>query len=117
MDIVKNKVARGTALALAMAAALGAGAASAQPIGDGVLVRFGDLDTSSTAGARTLLQRIRYAATKVCGYRPDSRMIDDFYNFRRCRADAVDRAVLKVDLPLVTALDHGPKSAIRLAGS
>lgn len=99
-----------------MATALAAGAASARPIGEGVLVRFGDLDTSSSQGAKALLQRFRDAATKACGYQPDSRMIDDFYSFRRCRADAVDRAVLKVDLPLVTALNHGPKSAIRLAG-
>ena len=102
MDIVKNNIARGTVLAVVMATALGAGAASAQPIGDGVLVRFGDLDTGSTEGAKVLLQRISKAATKACGYQPDSRMIDDFYSFRRCRADAVDRAasIMKIILRL-----------------
>ena len=68
-----------------------------------VLVFYGDLDTSSQAGAKALLGRINHAARDVCG-------VDDQPHGlmrqlqRTCQANAVSRAVARVNNPVVTQM-------------
>ena len=60
--------------AVVTAVALASGAFAQQQQGVSVrtvTVRFGDLDLSTTAGAKTLYQRIRGAARTVCGEEED----------------------------------------------
>ena len=66
-------------------------------------VHFADLDVNHAAGAAVLYGRIRYAAQEVCGdpHLPGSHMISR--SWQSCVADAVNRAVVAVDRPAVTA--------------
>jgi UrcA family protein len=66
-------------------------------------VHFDDLDVNHAAGAAVLYQRIRHAAQEVCGdpHLPGSYMISR--SWASCVADAVNRAVVAVDRPAVTA--------------
>jgi len=70
-----------------------------------VTVRYGDLDISTTAGAKTLYQRIRRAARNVCGPEEEFEL---GLNARRywysCFQSAVNGAVDKVHSPLLRAL-------------
>ena len=65
------------------------------------VVSYGDLDLSSNAGAATLYSRIRSAAREVCEPLDDV-MIKLLRAKYDCRADAVARAVAKVDSPALT---------------
>jgi UrcA family protein len=67
------------------------------------VVRFGDLNLSSDQGIRTLYQRIRTAARKVCSQANDT-MVLEHRNFRGCVNKAVDEAVDKVNRPALTAM-------------
>jgi UrcA family protein len=69
---------------------------------DQTTVHFGDLNIDQTGGAAVLYRRIQYAAERVCGepYLPGSHMVSPFW--RRCVAQAVDRAVVAVDRPALT---------------
>jgi UrcA family protein len=77
-------------------------------------VRFDDLDLSSPADARRMLQRMRAAAGDAC-YQPRS---DTFpwaaFEMARCRQQTLARAVKALDAPLVTAA-YGPEPARDLA--
>jgi len=66
-------------------------------------VHFADLNIDQTAGAAVLYRRIRFAAERVCGEPklPGSFVVSPFW--RRCVAQAVDRAVVGVDRPALTA--------------
>lgn len=76
-------------------------------------VKVGDLNVHTDAGARTAFKRINNAARDFCG---------PLYGYsatypaeiRACRKDMVDKAVAKLDAPLVTAL-HTPQAATQLA--
>jgi UrcA family protein len=71
-----------------------------------VLVRFGDVDLSSTAGAEQLYRRLERAARDVCS--------EDDWSTRRklwlqqgieeCKARAIDDAVARVNSPALTDL-------------
>jgi UrcA family protein len=61
------------------------------------VVRFKDLDLSTAEGARTLYERITFAARIVCRD-ADSR------EMRECRARAVDDAVRAVGRPLLSSV-------------
>jgi len=67
------------------------------------VVRFKDLNLSSTEGAAVLYERIKRAAQEVCGtwdnYDP-SRL----HLMQTCINDAVSRAVAQVDRPMLTSL-------------
>ena len=65
------------------------------------VVGYGDLDLKSNAGAATLYSRIRSAAREVCEPLDDV-MIKLLRAKYDCRADAVARAVAKVDSPALT---------------
>ena len=72
-----------------------------------VSVKYGDLDVGSRTGAQALLKRIETAAGAVCGGAPDIRQLSQLASFQTCRRSAVARAVVAVDLPMLTALAHG----------
>jgi UrcA family protein len=70
---------------------------------DQITVHYGDLNVDQTAGAAVLYRRIHNAAKSVCGepQLPGTRIVS--YSWRRCVAEAVDRAVVAVDRPALTA--------------
>jgi UrcA family protein len=79
-----------------------AAAADEGPLSE--VVRYGDLDISSSAGALTLYHRIQAAARRVC---PEA--IWDghfFYNERACYQHAVDDAVTRIDSAALSRI-HG----------
>jgi UrcA family protein len=75
-------------------------------------VHFGDLNIDQPAGAAVLYRRIQYAAQRVCGepQLTGSHVVSP--DWRRCVAQAVDRAVVAVDRPALTAYHrvHTPPS-------
>ena len=84
-------------------AALAAPAVSTAANVEQITVHFGDLNIDQTTGAVILYRRIRHAAERVCGERelPGSRVVS--LDWRRCVADSIDRAVISVDRPALTA--------------
>ena len=123
MNIVRFLASGGSRRALVCAAtaaitlAAAAGAASAQPTPEGgVRVRVADLDIRTAYGARILLARIKWAAGQACGDQPLLNDLGERLRFRQCREDAVERAVLKLDAPMVSALAHGSARPLALAG-
>jgi UrcA family protein len=67
-------------------------------------VRYDDLNLSSPAGARVILNRIAFAAVKVCGGNPDPRDLVMIPVFKSCKQAATDDAVDQLGAPLVTSL-------------
>jgi UrcA family protein len=99
------------------AAALGlaglAGAASAGPIGqDQMVVKVGDLNTHTPAGANSALRRIKNTAEAFCGGRQTD--LQSAIRHQRCVKEMTGKAVAKLDAPMVTALYSGA-SPIQLA--
>jgi UrcA family protein len=70
-------------------------------------VPHGDLNLSSPVGAERMLGRIRQAAIRVCGGRPDLRDLREVRAFKACTRIAIERAVAELGAPLVTALYYG----------
>ena len=94
-----------TVLLLAGAWQCGAFASTA-PAGEDarrVTVRFDDLNLEQPAGVAALYRRVRLAAKHVCdgSERPGSPIIS--VELRACVAQAVERAVVSVDRPALTA--------------
>ena len=80
--------------------------ASTPPAGEDVgriVVRFGDLNLERPAGVAVLYRRLKLAAKHVCGEpeHPGSAIIS--VAWRACVTQAVERAVVKVDRPVLTA--------------
>lgn len=69
-----------------------------------IAVQTGDLDLTRTAGAQTLLQRLRLAAVRTCDANTTYREIRRQAFWRACVADTMDRAVASVSSPLVKRL-------------
>lgn len=94
--------------ALALAA-IACGAASAKDsthdgAGDSAMVvRFGDLNLSSDAGAQAAIHRIRIAAAIWCGGQ-DSRQLSVVAAQKECVGRMTAKAVGLLDAPRVTAL-------------
>jgi UrcA family protein len=86
------------------ALALGFQSAHAAPPQDvlSVVVPFGDLDLSRSAGAAALYQRLKGAAETVCAPL-DDRDLARHMSFRACVQSAISTAVAKVDQPALTA--------------
>lgn len=80
---------------------------------DSMVVRLGDLNVASEAGAQSALRRIRLAADRFCGGHGE-RAIRVQMAADACRTEMVDKAVIQLDAPSVTALHRG-ESSIRLA--
>jgi UrcA family protein len=68
-----------------------------------VVVRYGDLDLSTTKDARVLYQRISDAARQVCPYE-NSRVLMQVSKNRACREAAIERAVNAVNSPQLAAM-------------
>ncbi len=68
-----------------------------------ITVRFGDLNLDQPAGAAALYRRIRFAAEHVCGdpLPPGSAIPSQVW--RSCVAQAIERSVIAVDRPALTA--------------
>lgn len=82
------------------------GAAQAATSDDAVptiVVRYGDLDLSTTDGARVLYQRISVAAHQVCPFEY-SRAVSQIGKNRACREAAIERAVNAVNNPHLLAM-------------
>jgi len=61
-------------------------------------VRFDDLNLERKAGAETLYERLETAARRVCGARESgSVFIHDTRDWERCQANALQRAVERID--------------------
>jgi len=67
-------------------------------------VAYGDLDLTTSAGAERFLERLRSAATRVCGGRPDIRDFEARRAFKVCYDRSMDSAVAQLRAPRVTAL-------------
>lgn len=70
-----------------------------------VTVNFAALNTSSTAGAQELYQRLRAAARQVCAS-ADGAPLSAKRQYRSCVDTALANAVMSVNLPLVTSAYH-----------
>lgn len=68
-----------------------------------IVVRYGDLDLSTTEGARVLYQRISVAAHQVCPFE-NSRVVSQIGKNRACREAAIQRAVNTVNNPQLVAM-------------
>jgi len=77
-------------------------------------VPLGDLKLDRASGAQAALDRIRFAARKVCGPQPSPMQVVARQNDRACVALAIDNAVAALDAPQVTAR-HVRGDAARLA--
>ncbi len=66
-------------------------------------VKYADLDLSSAAGAKVLYQRIRVAASLVCG-NPDQRDLARFEQAKTCADKAIAGAVTAVGNDTLTDL-------------
>jgi UrcA family protein len=95
------------AAVLLLAGAWQYGAFASTPPGDEevrrITVRFDDLNLEQPRGAAVLYRRVRLAAQQACGepQRPGEAMISA--DWRACVAQAVERAVVTVDRPALTA--------------
>jgi UrcA family protein len=104
--LVTHRLACSATLVTAIALAGGAFAHEWQDVSvRTATVRFGDLDLSTTAGAKTLYQRIRGAARTVCVAEDDYKLgLYARRNWNSCFQRAVDGAVDKVNSPLLRAV-------------
>ena len=67
-------------------------------------VPYGDLNLSNPMGAKVMMQRITFAATRMCGGTPDIREIRERVVFKSCVYEAKNEAVHQLNTPLVTEL-------------
>src|SRR4051812_24847221 len=100
MSSVVSKLTVAVALLVGSTAAFAAGP-TADPLS--TAVRYSDLNLSTTDGVHALYQRISSAARQVC---PDiySRDLGQALAGQRCQADAVAKAVSRIDNPRLAML-------------
>lgn len=67
-------------------------------------VFYGDLDLTGNAGAAVFLERVKTAASQVCGVKPDNRDLAGQDGYRACLHEAVRGAVARLGNPTVSAL-------------
>jgi UrcA family protein len=79
-------------------------------------VPYGDLNLANPYGAEVMLQRIQFAARKVCGGLPDIREIRERQYFAACVGDAVEGALAELRAPLVSSL-YRQSSDMRFAAT
>jgi UrcA family protein len=79
--------------------------ATAEPTAPVTTVRHADLDLDDPADAQTMLRRIHKAAAAVCRASPlaGGNDIGDIERFDACYRQSVERAVVQLDSPRVTA--------------
>ena len=108
LEAVMHRLVLPTLAVLALSIAGGAHAE------EGVMrVKVGDINVHSDAGARTAFKRINLAARDFCG---PLQGYSAAYpaEVRACRKEMTDKAVAKLDAPLVTAL-YTPAATTQLA--
>jgi UrcA family protein len=94
---------------LAGAALLSTGAIAA-PLGDAPVIRsetvkYSVAGTSTPAGAAALYQKLHETAARVCGGADTaSSWLYPAGSFQSCVSDALDKAVRRVAIPMVTAM-------------
>lgn len=72
-------------------------------------VQYSDLNMARSAGARTLLDRLKVAARIVCGYRTlDIKSLHALSDYRNCYDTAMDSAVHQVDNRMLAELYGKP---------
>jgi UrcA family protein len=82
-----------------------------------VVVNTADLDLGQTAGAKTLLARLRAAASTACGGQPSMPTdLSTVQTWRDCVRTRLDDAVSQVRAPLVAALYRGHGEALASTG-
>jgi UrcA family protein len=86
-----------------LAGSVGAAQAASTDAVPTIVVRYGDLDLSTTEGARVLYQRISVAAHQVCPYE-NSRSLLQVGKNRACREAAIEHAVEAVNNPQLVAM-------------
>lgn len=74
------------------------------------IIAFADLNLNSPAGVARLYRRIQRAADQVCEFPPDLRELRAVRESKSCKARAMERAVIQVDIPALHAL-HLAKTA------
>ncbi len=79
-----------------------------------ITVHYGDLNTASPEGATVLLNRIKSAARRVCGSSSGVRDLRSVTFYNSCVNQAVDEAVNKSNVPLLTSL-HRPTTQMKVA--
>jgi len=77
---------------------------AAPPADPAKTVNYSDINLKSAAGVDALYKRLKKAAYEVCQMPTGTRQIRIEQEFKACKADAVDRAVLQINLPTLTAL-------------
>jgi UrcA family protein len=80
-----------------------------------VTVRSDDLDFDHAPDAQVFLDRLEEAADKACGGTPDYREHRQLEVFARCRRSTIERAVERLDQPIVTQLAAMQPMPVRLA--
>jgi UrcA family protein len=76
-----------------------------------ILVRYGDLNLESEAGATKLLKRLANAAGDVCYTPPPGdAMLRQRSGRETCREGALQNAVAAIDHPVLTALYQSTRS-------
>jgi UrcA family protein len=105
-------LAAGATLGAATLAAAPASAARFTIDGDTVTVRvpIDDLNLRSDTGATIALRRIHNAAGFICGEEPQAMLLAREQLYRQCMKATVDRAVARLDAPLVSAM-NAPRQA------
>ena len=73
-------------------------------------VHYADINLSHPFGAEVMLQRIEFAARRVCGGLPDIREIKERFYFKACVAEATEQAVEELGIPLVSSLHFGARA-------
>lgn len=100
------------ATAAIAALSLASAASAATPREDIMVVRMGDLNVASQAGANSALRRIKAAATQFCG--ESSRDLNRHFEQQRCANRMTGKAVASLNAPMVTSLYTG-QTSIQLA--
>lgn len=109
-SLCKSLVFAATASAALLALSPGAQAGDAVPQ---VKVSYSDLNLSNEADAKRLYQRLRVAADAACSAY-NGRELYKVQLKRACTTAALDRAVLEVNQPTVSAL-HGTHEPMKVA--
>jgi UrcA family protein len=106
MNSTKTLSTMGAALLAAYLSVLGAPAQAAD-VNDRMprsAVSFADLNIGSPQGIATLYSRLTDAARSVCGDMNGSRLLVEVLGRESCQKEALQRAVLKANMPALTNL-------------
>jgi len=67
-------------------------------------IKYSDLNLNTSVGVAALYQRIERAASEVCQLPQGTKQLKIESEIKACRADSVDRAIVQVNLPALSAL-------------